>query len=182
MAVRLITEQKLGRAARLILRRWALRGLLVCCIGAGPWLLGCASSSGRDDRSARRAPAQSPAASENTPAIDSQSATSVEPPAVPMTSLEQNRPGTGIREYEGRRIGGFVWGTPEVLASGSPAGEEGYAPIVEVLKRRGLLRPGMVIADVGAGGGTLSLMLAREVGEEGRVYAVEIQPAVVGYI
>src|SRR5690606_33096795 len=36
------------------------------------------------------------------------------------------------------------------------------------------LRPGMSVADVGAGNGQLTLALAREVGPTGRVFATEI--------
>ena len=39
------------------------------------------------------------------------------------------------------------------------------------------LRPAMVVADVGAGKGELTLALAREVGPGGRVFSTEIDPA-----
>lgn len=38
------------------------------------------------------------------------------------------------------------------------------------------LKPGMVVADVGAGTGYMTLRLARRVGPEGKVYGVDIQP------
>lgn len=41
------------------------------------------------------------------------------------------------------------------------------------------VRPGAVVADVGAGGGFLTVRLARAVGEEGRVLAVDINPRVI---
>ena len=37
------------------------------------------------------------------------------------------------------------------------------------------LKPGMVVADVGAGSGVISLMMAHEVGETGKVLAIDIQ-------
>lgn len=41
------------------------------------------------------------------------------------------------------------------------------------------LRPGMRVADVGAGTGFFATMMAREVGADGRVYAVDIAPKFV---
>ena len=38
------------------------------------------------------------------------------------------------------------------------------------------LKPGMTVADVGAGPGLFTLLFAREVGERGKVYAVDIAP------
>lgn len=49
--------------------------------------------------------------------------------------------------------------------------EEGLSLLIEALK----LKPGMTVADVGAGSGVLSVMMARKVGPEGRVLAVDIQ-------
>lgn len=37
------------------------------------------------------------------------------------------------------------------------------------------LKPGMVVADVGAGSGVLSLMMAHEIGDTGKVLAIDIQ-------
>ena len=44
------------------------------------------------------------------------------------------------------------------------------------------LRPGEVVADLGAGTGVFSLPMARAVGRQGRVYAVEIDRGLVDYI
>lgn len=41
------------------------------------------------------------------------------------------------------------------------------------------LRPGMVVADIGAGTGYFTIPMARAVGDSGRVYAVELQPEMV---
>ena len=41
------------------------------------------------------------------------------------------------------------------------------------------LQPGQAVADVGAGTGFIALMMARAVGPEGRVYAVDITPSFV---
>ncbi len=44
------------------------------------------------------------------------------------------------------------------------------------------LTPGLVVADIGAGTGLFSRLMAREVGSEGRVYAVDIAPSFVAGI
>jgi len=52
------------------------------------------------------------------------------------------------------------------------------AGIVEACK----LRPGMVVADVGAGTGLFTRLLAREVGPAGQVYAVDIAPKFLEHV
>ncbi len=49
--------------------------------------------------------------------------------------------------------------------------EEGLSLLVECLD----LKPGMVVADIGAGSGVISTLMARHVGPEGVVLAVDIQ-------
>jgi ubiquinone/menaquinone biosynthesis C-methylase UbiE len=44
------------------------------------------------------------------------------------------------------------------------------------------LRPGHVVADLGAGPGYFSLRLARRVGKRGRVFAVDVEPALLGVL
>jgi ubiquinone/menaquinone biosynthesis C-methylase UbiE len=44
------------------------------------------------------------------------------------------------------------------------------------------LRPGQVVADLGAGPGYFSLRLARKVGKQGRVFAVDVEPAILGVL
>jgi predicted methyltransferase len=44
------------------------------------------------------------------------------------------------------------------------------------------LKPGMRIADVGAGTGLYTMLFARAVGESGKVYAVDISPSFIGSI
>jgi ubiquinone/menaquinone biosynthesis C-methylase UbiE len=44
------------------------------------------------------------------------------------------------------------------------------------------LRPGMTVADVGAGTGYFSVRFAAAVGEKGTVLAADIEPAMVGYL
>src|SRR5262249_4269549 len=52
------------------------------------------------------------------------------------------------------------------------------ARLVEILK----LKPGEVVADVGAGSGYLSFRLAEKVGPTGKVLAVDIQPEMLAII
>ncbi len=56
--------------------------------------------------------------------------------------------------------------------------EEGLRMLMECLD----LKPGMVVADIGAGSGVISLMLAKHVGETGEVLAVDIQPEMLAAI
>lgn len=49
--------------------------------------------------------------------------------------------------------------------------EERLSALVKLLK----LKPGMTVADVGAGSGVITILMAREVGETGKVMAIDIQ-------
>ncbi len=53
-----------------------------------------------------------------------------------------------------------------------------WIPPDEVISRLGL-KPGMVVADIGAGTGFLALPFARAVGPGGMVWAVDVQPAML---
>lgn len=44
------------------------------------------------------------------------------------------------------------------------------------------IKPGQVIADIGAGSGYYSVLLAKAVGAEGRVYATDIQPQMLAIL
>lgn len=44
------------------------------------------------------------------------------------------------------------------------------------------IKPGMVVADVGAGVGYFSLRVAKRVGAEGKVYAVDVQPEMLAIL
>jgi ubiquinone/menaquinone biosynthesis C-methylase UbiE len=61
-----------------------------------------------------------------------------------------------------------------------PARDQWQKPdaVVEALK----LRPGEVVADIGAGSGYFSLRFARAVGDRGRVYAVDIDPEMIRHL
>jgi SAM-dependent methyltransferase len=61
--------------------------------------------------------------------------------------------------------------------SWSGAGFDAAGPEMPRLRQVLALKEGMVLADVGAGKGQLTLALAREVGAGGRVFSTEIDPA-----
>lgn len=52
----------------------------------------------------------------------------------------------------------------------------------DLLMRELALQPGMVVADIGAGTGYYSRRMARAVGPSGRVFAVDVQPEMVGFL
>ena len=81
---------------------------------------------------------------------------------------------TGIGKfYFGREIAqvmghrGAGW-----LERSSREAEEAPSKLMEALK----LRPGMAVADIGAGSGYFTRRIARRIGADGIVYAVDIQP------
>jgi predicted methyltransferase len=82
----------------------------------------------------------------------------------------------GQSEYKGRKIAqvmgaaGADWLTREDREK-----FEQPEKVLDALK----IQPGMTVADVGAGNGYFTLRLARRVGETGRVFAVDIQPAML---
>jgi len=82
----------------------------------------------------------------------------------------------GQSEYKGRRIAqvmgaaGADWLTREE--------REKFEQPEKVLDALNI-RPGMTVADVGAGNGYFTLRLARRVGETGRVFAVDVQQAML---
>ncbi len=60
-------------------------------------------------------------------------------------------------------------------------GREVYDFRQEIIDSCGL-RPGMIVADIGAGTGLFTRMLAPRVGETGRIYAVDISKAFVAHV
>jgi ubiquinone/menaquinone biosynthesis C-methylase UbiE len=56
-----------------------------------------------------------------------------------------------------------------------------YAQRQKIVEAIGL-RPGLTVADVGAGPGLFTWLFAEQVGTKGKVYAVEIAPAFIKYV
>ncbi len=92
------------------------------------------------------------------------------PPYVKMAEHDIN--GIGI-SYMGREIA-QVMGHEAADWLDRPEREEEEAPSILVKSLR--LKPGMSVADIGAGSGYLSFMMAKKVGSTGTVYAEDIQP------
>lgn len=104
-------------------------------------------------------------------------------PATPAKkSLPDGHPGYSYRsEHDPNGTGKFYLGREiaQVMTfHGAPwlerperEDEERLSLLVDSLK----LTPGMAVADVGAGSGVITLMMAEQVGKEGRVYAIDIQ-------
>ena len=86
--------------------------------------------------------------------------------------------GTG-RFYMGREMA-QVMGHEAADWLDRPEREEEEAP--SILIRSLNLKPGMVVADIGAGSGYLSFPMAKLVGPRGKVYAVDIQPEMLTII
>jgi predicted methyltransferase len=70
---------------------------------------------------------------------------------------------------------------PTFLGKFEVESREIYAHREEIVKRVGL-KPGMAVADVGAGTGLFTRLFAPEVGDRGKVYAVDIAPKFLDHI
>ena len=79
----------------------------------------------------------------------------------------------GTHPVTGRQIAGVMgMGGADWLVRPEREAEEQPEKALDALK----LKPGMVVADIGAGVGYMSLRLARRVGPSGKVYANDLQP------
>jgi ubiquinone/menaquinone biosynthesis C-methylase UbiE len=85
-------------------------------------------------------------------------------------SAQQRHPVSGRVIAPVMGVGGAAW-----LERPERETEEATSRAVEALG----LRPGMVVADVGAGVGYYTVRIARRVGPTGRVYATDIQPGML---
>jgi ubiquinone/menaquinone biosynthesis C-methylase UbiE len=104
-----------------------------------------------------------------------------EPPPAPAPA----NPASGdplpvpLTEYMGRRIAPFMTfeGGPWLMRA-TREKEERCSELLAALR----LEPGQVVADVGCGNGFYTFKLAELVGEEGRVFAVDIQPEMLAML
>src|SRR5689334_24506922 len=79
----------------------------------------------------------------------------------------------GTHPVSGRKIAGVMgMSGADWLVRPERDAEEQPEKALDALK----LKPGMVVADIGAGVGYMSLRMARRVGPTGRVYANDLQP------
>jgi ubiquinone/menaquinone biosynthesis C-methylase UbiE len=94
------------------------------------------------------------------------------------TRLKHSRDGIG-KFYMDREIA-WVMGhqAADWLERSNRDEEEKTERLVELLK----LQPGQVVADIGAGSGYFSRRMARKVGAEGKVLAVDIQPEMMAIL
>lgn len=79
----------------------------------------------------------------------------------------------GTHPITGRKIAGVMgMGGADWLVRPERAAEEQPEKALDALN----LKPGMVVADIGAGVGYMSLRMAKRVGPSGKVYANDLQP------
>ena len=88
-------------------------------------------------------------------------------PALPVLAQDRSlAPGINERFQEGQNYQEFVHQFER-------EGREIFDRRSDIVQAIGF-RPGMAVADVGAGSGLFTYLFAREVGKSGRVYAVDI--------
>ncbi len=97
-------------------------------------------------------------------------------------SSDENKRYTFRKEHDPNGIGKFYLGREIAHVMGhlgigwlerpERENEERLSVLVKGLK----IKPGMTIADIGAGSGVISVLLSKAVGEKGEILAVDIQP------
>ena len=95
-----------------------------------------------------------------------------------ITKADHDPDGIGVF-YMGREIA-HVMGHEAADWLDRPEREAEEAPSILVKSLK--LQPGMVVADIGAGSGYLSFMMAKPVGATGKVYAEDIQPEMLDIV
>jgi SAM-dependent methyltransferase len=98
--------------------------------------------------------------------------------AAPYQNVARTPDGIG-KAYFGREIAGVMgWQAAAWLEREEREQEERGSLLIEELQ----LRPGMVVADIGAGSGYYSRRIAPLLGARGRVLAVDVQPEMVALL
>ncbi|MFO1019238.1 MAG: methyltransferase domain-containing protein [Planctomycetales bacterium] len=114
-------------------------------------------------------------------AEDKDKPTSTKTPPAPSryVKLKEHDPNGIGKFYMGREIA-HVMGAAGIPWLERPEREDEEAPtkLVEALQ----LKPGDVVADIGAGSGRLSFLMAKKVAPSGTVYAVDLQPEMLQFI
>jgi ubiquinone/menaquinone biosynthesis C-methylase UbiE len=102
------------------------------------------------------------------------------PPAAPRYEIRRDHDPDGIGKfYMGREIAQVMGHqAADWLERPEREKEEQPTKMLELLK----LKPGEVVADIGAGSGYHTFRIARIVGPRGKVYAVDIQPEMLTLI
>ncbi len=96
--------------------------------------------------------------------------------ALPLPAQEDAAAPPPLTEYQGRVIARTMhWTGAEWLMRRVRDEEEGPAQMREQLH----IKPGMTVCDMGCGNGYHTLPLAQLVGENGKVYAVDVQPQMI---
>lgn len=99
-------------------------------------------------------------------------------PPIGYTTVAATRDGIG-KAYAGREIAGVMgWQGAAWLERAEREREENTTRLLRELD----LRPGMSVADIGAGTGYVSRRMAPLVGPSGKVYAVDVQPQMVAML
>lgn len=98
--------------------------------------------------------------------------------ASPYNQVRKSADGIG-KTYMGREIAGVMgWQGAEWLERRDRAQEERSDLLLAALA----LKPGMTVADVGAGTGYYTWQIAQRIGAAGRVYAVDVQPEMIALL
>jgi SAM-dependent methyltransferase len=98
-----------------------------------------------------------------------------EPPASPR------RQGSPLTATAKKLNEGYKTNCEQFATGFETPGRELFDRRADVVNSIGL-KPGMSVADIGAGSGFFSRLMAERVGPTGTVYAVEISPCLIGYI